>query len=237
MKADNKDTTMQKIIVQRTRLMALARWPLLSMLAALTMAPLTVKAELTQGRDYELVRPPKPTNDPNKIEVLEYFSYGCSHCYELYPRMSNWESKLAKDVVFVRSAVSVGFPQWVSLARAYYAFDYSDDLKRLDGKIFSAIHEQHINLFSDENVASWAAQQGLDKQKISGMLKSMGVDARVRQAEVDARSIPIDGTPTIIVDGKYRLIGANAKSYDDWLPLIDQLVAKARADKATVKKN
>jgi thiol:disulfide interchange protein DsbA len=181
------------------------------------------------------VQPPKPTSDPAKIEVLEYFSWGCSHCYELYPFISKWEAKLPKDVVLVKSAVTVGFNQWAPLSRAYYAFDYSGDVKRLDGLVFKAIHEQRINLFSDENIAVWAASQGLDKNKVASMLKSMGVDSKVRQAEANSRSVPIDGTPTIIVDGKYNVIGGAAKSYADWPALIDQVVAKVRAERAARK--
>lgn len=193
------------------------------------------QAELVEGRDYRTIRPVKATNDPTKIEVLEYFSWGCSHCYELYPHISQWAAKVPKDVAFVKSAVTVGFDQWMPLSRAFYALDYSGDVKRLDGPIFKAIHEQRVNLFTDENVAAWVGRQGVDQAKFAATTKSMGVDSKVKQAEANSRSVPIDGTPTIVVDGKYVLVGAAAKGYADWMPLLDQLIAKVRAERAQKK--
>lgn len=192
-------------------------------------------AQLVEGRDYTLIRPPKPTNDPSRIEVLEYFSWGCSHCYELYPHIAKWEARLPKDVAFVKSAVTVGFEQWLPLSRAFFALDYSGDVKRLDGLIFKAIHEEQVNMFSDANIAAWVERHGIDRKQFSAMVRSMGVDAKVKQAESNSRSVPIDGTPTVIVDGKYLVVGGAAKSYADWPALLDQMVAKVRAERALTK--
>jgi thiol:disulfide interchange protein DsbA len=208
------------------------------MLAAASMFASSIAlGQLMEGRDYQTLRAPRPTDNPAKIEVLEYFSWGCSHCYELYPFMSKWEARVPKDVAVVKSAVTVGFDQWMPLSRAFYALDYSGDVKRLDGLFFKAIHEERINLFSDDNIAAWVERQGIDKKKFSAMAKSMGVDAKVKQAEANSRSIPIDGTPTLIVDGKYILVAAGAKSYADWTSLLDQLIAKVRAERAKTGKN
>ena len=203
--------------------------------ALILLATSAAHAQLVEGRDYERVRTPKATSDPSRIEVLEYFSWGCSHCYELYPHIAKWEARVPKDVVFVKSAVSVGFEQWLPLSRAFFALDYSGDVKRLDGPIFKAIHVQRVNLFTDDNIAAWVEQNGIDRKKFSSMVKSMGVDAKVRQAEDNSRSVPIDGTPTLIVDGKYILVGAATKSYADWPALLDQLIAKVRAERALKK--
>jgi thiol:disulfide interchange protein DsbA len=210
-------------------------WQRVSACLALFAVSLAANAALVEGRDYRVLNPPKLTSDPGKIEVLEYFSWGCSHCYDLHPVLSAWKRTLPKDVVFVKAAVAVGFDQWVPLSRAFYALDYSGDIERLDGPIFKAIHEQRINLFTDENIAAWVEKQGIDRAKFVANAKSMGVDSKVRQAEANSRNVPIDGTPTLIVDGKYVLVGANAKTYADWMPILDQLIAKARADRGTKK--
>ena len=203
-------------------------------LLAFCFAWTTAHAALAEGRDYKAIQQ-RPTNDPAKIEVLEFFSWGCSHCYELYPHLAAWEAKLPKDVVLVKSAVSVGFDQWVPLARAYYAFDFNGDAKRMDPLVFKAIHEQRVNLFTDENLAAWAQRQGIDRTKFLAALQSMGVESKFRQAEANSKNIPIEGTPTLIVDGKYMLVGAGANSYADWPPLLDQLIAKVRAERAARK--
>ena len=199
------------------------------------MCAAAAQAQLVEGRDYRTVRPVKATNDPTKIEVLEYFSWGCSHCYELYPHITQWATKAPKDVAFVKAAVTVGFDQWAPLSRAFYALEYSGDVKRLEGPIFKAVHEQKVNLYTDDNVAAWVGRQGIDQAKFAATAKSMGVDSKWKQAESNSRSIPIDGTPTIIVDGKYVLVGAAAKGYAEWMPLLDQLIAKVRAERAQKK--
>jgi thiol:disulfide interchange protein DsbA len=190
-----------------------------------------VAADLVEGRDYATLKPALPLNDPGKIEVLEFFAWPCSHCYELHPFVQQWAVKLPADVSFVKAAVSAGFPTWVPAARAYYAFEVTGDVYRLDSAVFKAIHEQRVNLFTDANILDWAAKQGVDRAKASAALNSMTVDTKSRQAEANARAARIEGTPAIIVDGKYKLVGAASKSYADWIPLLDQLIAKARADR------
>jgi protein dithiol oxidoreductase (disulfide-forming) len=200
-------------------------------------ASLPAYAQLVPGRDYVQVRLAQPVADPSKIEVREYFSWGCSHCYQLYPHLMRWKNQCPADVQLVQSAVSVGFEQWVPLTRAFYALDATGDLPRIDAKIFRAIHEQRINLFGNERLIDWLAAQGIDKTYLGRVMgRDMTIDRRVREAEASSRSIPISGTPTLIVDGKYLLVGAAAKSYADWMPLLDHLIAMARADRLAARK-
>ena len=209
----------------------------LALIAIVIALPPSAYGQLAPGRDYEVLRTARPTADPAKIEVLEYFSWGCASCFQLHPFLSEWERSLPKDVVLVKAPVTLGHAQWAPLSRAFYALEHSGDLKRLDGAIFRAIHQQRINLFSEDGFADWVAQHGVDRMKFVAMMRSMPVDGKVRAADNGSRSIPIHGTPFILVDGKYKLVGANAKSYADWPPLIDQLIAKARADRAQDNRN
>jgi len=205
--------------------------PVSILLAFFFLAPTLSAAELVEGRDYSTLKPALPTSDPTKIEVLEFFAWPCSHCYELHPFMQQWSQKVPADVNFVKAAVSAGFPTWVPAAQAYYAFEITGDAQRLDTVFFKAIHEQRANLFTEASILDWAAKQGVDRAKAAAALKSMSVDTKSRQAEANARAARIEGTPAIIVDGKYKLVGAASKSYADWIPLLDLLIAKARADR------
>ncbi len=223
-----------KVIVRKAT--ALTSVLMAAIVMSMSAVSMDAKAELVEGRDYRVVSPAKLTRDPKKIEVLEYFSWGCSHCYEFYPVLSDWAKKTPKDVILVKSAVTVGIDQWIPLARAFYAFDYSGDIARLDELVFKAIHEQHVALSSDEKIAAWAERQGIDGKKFLAATNSMGVTSKWQQAEADSRSIPIEGTPTLVVDGKYVLLATGAKSYAEWMPLLDQLIAKVRTERADRKK-
>ena len=86
--------------------------------------------------------PSQATNHSNKIEVIEFFSYGCRYCYDLQPTIDKWSKKLPSDVVFKRIPVSFGRFQWASLAKLYYVLETTGDLARLDRAIFEALHEK-----------------------------------------------------------------------------------------------
>ena len=102
----------------RNRTLVLLPWVLAAVLAVHSTPP---HAQAVEGTDYRKVEPPLPTDSPGKIEVIEFFSYGCPHCEAFYPLVSAWAAKLPHDVVFKRVPVSFNRPAWIALARAYYA--------------------------------------------------------------------------------------------------------------------
>jgi len=222
---DNEGTTMN--IVGRRVMKYSARF-CAAILAALLSLPSS--AELVQGRDYDLLSPTQPVDSGKKIEVKEFFSYACHSCNELRPFFVQWESKCPNDVAVVRVPLSLGHPQWEPLVRTYYALDASGDAERLDPLLFHAIHESHENLFSDAAIVSWLARQNVDGKKIASLMSSFSVNVKSKEAERQSRSYKVNQTPTVIVNGKYRLLANAAKSYAEWPALIDQLVAKARAE-------
>jgi thiol:disulfide interchange protein DsbA len=200
--------------------------------ALLSVVSLSARAELVLGRDYANVSPPQLTSDKNKIEVLEFFSYGCHSCNDFHPFLTPWESKLPGDAVLVRVPMSLGHKQWEPLVRAYYAITLSGgDFNRLDKALFDAVHKQRRDLTTDAEIVKWAGQQGLDPVKFASLMKSFSVMSKAAEAETIARRYKVNSTPTVVVDGKYRLLANNAKSFADWPALMNQLVIKARADK------
>jgi thiol:disulfide interchange protein DsbA len=100
-------------------------------------------ADLQAGRDYKPINPPL-ASPRDKIEVLEFFSYGCNHCNDFHPLISQWAARLPKDVSFRRVPVSFNRPEWARLSRIYFALEATGDLAKLDAAVFLAIHEQRV---------------------------------------------------------------------------------------------
>lgn len=189
-----------------------------------------------QGQDYTLLEPAQPVDNPGKIEVLEFFSYGCPHCNEFSPFVARWEAKLAKDVEFKRVPVSFSRAQWFNLGKLYYALEASGYLTKLDGAVFNAIHEQHQNIYDDKSIIEWAGKQpGVDGKKFADNYNSFSTAARMKRAEQLTAAYKIDGVPKIIVQGKYAVAG---NDFNTVLANTNKLIDKVREElnKAPAKK-
>jgi thiol:disulfide interchange protein DsbA len=198
-------------------------------LAALLGSTASFAAELQAGRDYTLVDPPLAT-PKGKIEVVEFFSYGCPHCNAFHATLDAWAAKLPKDVTLRRVPVSFNRPAWAKLSRLYFALEASGEVGRLNGAVFKALHEDRVNFNSDEAMVDWAVKNGLDGKKFAAMLSSFGVQSMVMRADQEAVAARIQGVPSLVVDGKYLLNNEAAGSYTGLLSATDQLIAKARAE-------
>ena len=87
-------------------------------LLALSSSP---HASIVAGHDYQVLATPQRQDINGKIEVMEFFSWGCPHCYEFYPKLAQWLATLPKDASFKRVPVGLGHPEWEALAKAFYA--------------------------------------------------------------------------------------------------------------------
>jgi thiol:disulfide interchange protein DsbA len=198
----------------------------------LTLAALSLSASagtLLEGADYRYVDPPQHSGSPGKIEVLEFFSYGCPHCNEFYPLLSAWVAKLPKDVVFKRVATGLGRMPWTNLARMYYALEATGDLTRLDAQVFHAIHEEHVPLFDEAAISDWVGKHGVDVPKFKAAFESFGVNNQVNQAESMVEAYKVEGVPTLAVDGKYLVLG---DSFQQILANADAVIAMDRQQHA-----
>ena len=197
---------------------------------ALVVLSVPVFAGLTAGTDYRAIDPPQhPEAAPGKIEVLEFFSYGCPHCNEFYPMISAWAAKQPKDIVFKRVATGLGRTAWTNLAKTYYALEATGDLARLDAPLFHAIHEEHKPLFDEKAISQWMGQHGVDVAKFNTTFESFGVNTKTNQAEEMIETYKVDGVPALTVDGKYLILG---NSFEQLLSNLDAVVAKVRAEHA-----
>ena len=208
----------------------ISRWFMAIALATLAVVS-PVRAELAVGRDYVPIVPAQMTDNPAKIEVIEFFSYGCPHCNEFHPTVSRWSASLPADVTFKRVPVSFGRPQWASLARLYYALERTGDLSRLDGAVFDALHKTGSKLYDDKSITEWVAAQGVDAKKFSDAYNSFGVVSKARRADQMSQAYKIQGVPAMAVDGKYLVTGKEIKSLAELPMLTDQVIGMARSER------
>ena len=182
-----------------------------------------------QGGGYTLVQPPQQTDNPAKIEVIEFFSYGCPHCAQFNGPLSVWAAKLPADVVVKRVPVSFGRAAWANVGRLYYALEATGDLAKLDAEIFKAIHDQRVNLYDEKAIVEWLAKKGVNTQKFTEAYRSFGVQSKGSRGDQMAQAYRIGGVPALAINGKYLL---EAREPSEMFALADKLIAKERAERS-----
>ena len=188
------------------------------------------------GVNYDLLPIPVETADPNKIEVVEVFSYGCPHCFEFEPAVEAWVARQSSDVQF-RRLPAVFRKEWEILAQAYYAAEVLGVVNKVNMPIFEAVHLKGVNP-SDPAVLATVFKEsaGVNSEEFLKVLNSFGVRSKVLQADAQGRMYRLAGVPTMIVAGKYTVYGQNnTGSNVDRLSVVDFLVAKERAARSQVK--
>ena len=185
----------------------------------------------TAGKEFAPISPAQPTEDAAKIEVLEFFSYGCPHCADFNPLLT-WVAKLPADVVVKKVPVTFGRAAWANIAKLYYTLEITGDLHRLEADVFKAIHAERQNLFEEKALTEWVVKKGVDPKKFAETFASFGVMSKVKRGDQMAQAYKITGVPALAVDGKYMLgdMGFNEK-----LAVADKLIAKARSEKSGKK--
>lgn len=190
---------------------------------ALAAAP-TAPAE---GTDYEAIANGAPYEPvAGRIEVVEVFGYTCPHCAHFEPAVQAWKAKLPRDVKFTPVAAPFG-GYWTPFARAFFAAKALGIADRSHEAVFRALHEEGTlpRNPTDGELAGFYAQFGVRPERFVATLNSPGVDAALERARAFLERSGVEGTPTLIVAGKYRVIAPQA----DALRVVDQLVARERA--------
>ncbi|HKK22224.1 MAG TPA: thiol:disulfide interchange protein DsbA/DsbL [Pseudohaliea sp.] len=181
-----------------------------------------------EGKDYEIISPAIPTRHSGKIEVTEFFSYGCSHCYNFEPVISQWKASRGDDVVVVPSPVIWNKPMEL-LARAYYTAEVLEVTELVHLALFQAIHVDRQRLGSEAAIAEVFEDSGVSAEDFTSAFNSFGVSSMARQADARARAAQITGTPEVMVAGKYRVSTRMAGSQAGMLEVAEFLIEKERA--------
>ena len=198
-------------------------------LAALSMA--AAAQSVDEGKEYLRLKNPQPVESGKKIEVIEFFSYGCPHCADLEPHLQAWIKRLPADVQVRR--VPVAFqPSWENLAKVYYTLELMGEDVKLTPDVFAAIHGgNRTNLANDTRFFEWAASKGLDRKKVEDTYKSFGMAGKIGRAKQLAQTYNIQSVPTLIVDGKFLISSSSAGGHDNVPTVVDAAIATARAER------
>jgi len=180
-----------------------------------------------EGIDYVRIDNPQPYAPlAGKIEVVEVFGYWCPHCAQFQPQLSAWMRKLPADVRF--TYVPAVFEAGDNFARAYFAAEHFGVLARTHDAMFPAIHLQGLlpRNASVAEIAAYYGQQGLDAAKVQAYMLSPEVEAKLEHARQFALHAGVEGTPALVVDGRYRII---AQTHEEGLRIASQLIDQLRA--------
>lgn len=186
------------------------------------------------GKDYELVSPPQPTADPGKVEVLEFFWYGCPHCYHFEPDLNAWLKKKPDNVVFVRQP-AIFNERWGTHAHAFFVAEALGVLDKMHPLLYDAIQNQNQKLESEDDQADFFAKHGVAKEDFHKAYKSFSVDSKMRQAAGMAARYGVTGTPAVVINGKYRTGGAQAKSFPRMIEIMNYLIKQETPAKGAQK--
>jgi len=184
--------------------------------------------EFKEGKHYQLITPAVPTADAKRVEVVELFWYGCGHCFSFEPLLSAWLEKKPEDVDF-RRIPAVFAQNWVPHARAFYAAAALGEGDKFHRPLFDAIHVDERKLFTEDALIRFAAEVGIPKAEFEEAYTGFAIDGKVKQAMLATRDYGIDGVPSVIVNGKYRVTASLAGGQDKMLKVVDFLVDKERA--------
>lgn len=198
---------------------------ILAVLVCMLAVPAYAQVE---NQDYKKLNPAEPFPTTDKVQVIEFFSYACPHCYAMSPHIEKWAAELPANVTFVRVPVSFGRREWGQLSRAFYALEATGDLKRLDAALFDGIHKESQPLFDEDHLAAWAGEHGVDAGKFRAAFESPGVSAKTMGAEQLSRLFTINSVPSVVIDGKYLALG---KTHEDMLKIARQLIDKSAAER------
>jgi thiol:disulfide interchange protein DsbA len=199
-----------------------------ALIAALALAAFAASAQ--QPGQVEMLNPPQPTEDATKVEVIEFFWYGCPHCYAIEPSVRAWLAKQPKDVVFKRVHPAIG--GWEKHAEIYYTLEAMGLLDQMHQKVFDAIHKENLNLTDQKVRDAWLAKQGVDAAKFEGVAKSFTVATKLQRARQMAMSYKVDSVPKIVIDGKYVVPGEITPGVTAFANgMVDQVIATARKTK------
>ena len=183
--------------------------------------------ELKEGRDFRVINPPLAV-DKARIEVTEFFWYGCPHCFDFEPILAPWAKKLPADVIFRRVPALFPNNKWLPPARLFYTLEAMNLVDKLHRDVFNAIHLDHQRLDDEKILFDWVAKKGVDPKVFGETWASPGVQRRVQQARDLTLASRITGVPSVMVQGKY--LALTPGTYEDLLEIIEALIDRARAE-------
>ncbi|MBA4175883.1 MAG: disulfide bond formation protein DsbA [Leptothrix sp. (in: Bacteria)] len=182
-----------------------------------------------EGKHYVRLQTAAPVSLPSpdkKIEVIEFFWYGCSHCFSFEPIVEAWAKRVPPDVSFRQLPFAFIGP--VEHQKLFYALEELGQRETLQRRIFNAIHVERRRLNSEAEITAFVAANGVDAAKFTAAFKSFGVNTKVSRGKQLSNAYKIDGVPSMGVQGRYYTSATLAGSHERALTVVDFLIQRAR---------
>ena len=194
--------------------------------AAVIATPYAPSLLAQSGPGYAPIDPPVNTSVSDKVEVIEYFWFGCPHCFAFEPAINNWKDNEKPDYVeFVREAPPLN-PAWEPHSRAFYASELMGVTEQFFEPMFNAIHVERRALRSPKQIAKFAGELGIDEEKFAKTMNSFATNTKISQSMQMAAASGLSGVPSIVINGKYLTGGSLAGSHENIIKVINELSAK-----------
>jgi protein dithiol oxidoreductase (disulfide-forming) len=207
------------------------RLPLRSLLciAAALLFAVGARADLMEDVDYRVI-PKQQLSATERIEVVYFFYYGCQWCYQFEPYVDHWLGRKPVDVSF-RRVPALRNSKWMTLTRAYYAYDALDLLPQLHAKTFRAFHRDEVNLQSEGALFEWVGRQGVDRKRFEDTYRSDAVSARMMESRALTEAFELESTPTVAVDGRYLTSSGMTGGVAELMRVVEELIDMVRKER------
>ncbi|MBX3665656.1 MAG: thiol:disulfide interchange protein DsbA/DsbL [Burkholderiales bacterium] len=178
--------------------------------------------------DYRVIKP-QPVATAGRIEVVDFFWYGCPHCNNLQPALERWIGRKPADVV-IRRIPAILRDSWAPHARIYYTLEALGEAERLHQRVYHGYHVEELHMSKPDVMSAWAARNGIDRDRWEQAYNSPEVQRKVEEAAKLTRAYQISGTPSLVVNGRYLTSGNMAESLNGMVAIVDGLVQKVRSE-------
>lgn len=182
-----------------------------------------VSVSQAESLGYQTISPVQPTQNKDKIEVIEFFWYGCPHCYSFEPVLAEWLKTLPDNVEFIRQP-AVFSSLWGKHAKAYFVAEALGVVDKVHADFFDAIQNKKQKLKTEDQLAQFFVAHGVSETEFRNTFNSFLIDAKLRQAKAMAPRYGITGVPAIIINGKYKTNGPLAKSQKNMIEVMNRLI-------------
>jgi thiol:disulfide interchange protein DsbA len=195
---------------------------------AAALAPVSlVRAQQGAAAGYTTLQNALPVENPAKVEIAEFFWYGCIHCYNLEPAVNSWLPTLPADAYF-RRIPAVFNERWAIDAAIYYSFEALGLLDKLHRPFFDAIHKDRLRTDNPAALGEWLTKNGLDPKKFDATMKSFGVQSKTKRASQMTGASRIEGTPALMVQGRYTISVEQGRTGEGMLANASRLIPVVR---------
>ena len=187
--------------------------------------PAAAQSGIVEGTHYVRLGQPVPVSVANgKVEVVEFFWYGCPHCNAFEPLLEAWVKKLPDFVAFRRVPVQFREEPFGTHQRLYYALEAMGQLEAMHRKVFYAIHNDRQKLDKPAEIATFMTKHGVDGAKVAELMGSFAVQTKARQAKQLAEAYRIDGVPALGIQGRFFTSGSLAGGQERMVLVAEYLI-------------